>query len=322
MSVLTLGETMALFDPAEDGAPAIGMSYTLRFAGAESNFAIALARLGVPVRWVSRLGADPIGDLIVRTLEAEGVDIRWVTRDPSATTGAFMKIRKHGTTGVQYFRRGSAASRLVPADVPDEAFAGVQVVHLTGITLALSESARSVIYHVAERARELGVLVTFDANYRPALWQDADDARRAQERVLPLVDWYFCGVEEARALWGDGDPAALERRIRSAGARGVVIRVGDRGAVINGAIVAPQRIVDVKDEVGAGDAFDAGFVWALLRGSEPEQCVRAGHIIAAHALQGTGDWETLPHLRDVQSHLTEACLGASATTLSLRKQVG
>ena len=189
MSVLTLGETMALFDPAADGPPATGMSYTLRFAGAESNFAIALARLGVPVRWASRLGDDPVGDLIARTLEAEGVDIRWVTRDQSAATGAYMKIRERGMTRVQYFRRGSAASMLSSADVPDAAFAGVRVAHLTGITLALSESARSLVYNVAERAQGLGVGLTFDANYRPALWPDAAEARRAQERVLPLVDW-------------------------------------------------------------------------------------------------------------------------------------
>lgn len=311
MSVLTLGETMALFDPADDGVPFTGKEYALRFAGAESNFAIALARLGVPVRWASRLGNDPVGDLIARTVAAEGVDTRWVTRDQSAATGAFMKIREGGLAQVQYFRRGSAASRLTPVDVPDEAFAGVRVAHLTGITLALSESARSLVYDVAARAQGLGARVTFDTNYRAALWPSAADARRAQERVLPLADWYFCGVEEARLLWGAGEPDALEQRIRAAGARGVVIRLGERGAFVNGVVVAPPRLVDVRDEVGAGDAFDAGFVYALLLGCRPHVCVLSGHIIAACVLTGTGDWETLPQLQDVQGLLTQAAVVAT-----------
>ncbi|MEP6690211.1 MAG: sugar kinase, partial [Gemmatimonadaceae bacterium] len=267
---------------------------------------IALARLGVSTRWISRLGDDAVGDLIVRTLAAELVDVSWVSRDSSATTGAFMKIRDGGRARVQYFRRGSAASRLSSDDVPDAALDGVRLVHLTGITIALSDGARALVREVAARARERGITVTFDANYRPALWPNAAAARRAYEAALPMVDWYFCGIDEARALWGDGALGELERRVADAGARNVVIRVGELGAFTNGALVAPPRIVDVRDEVGAGDAFDAGFVFALLTGAPPAACVHAGHIIAAHALAGTGDWETLPRLAEVRDMLARA----------------
>ena len=310
MSVLTVGETMALFDPAADGGPSVGMHYTLRFAGAESNFAIALARLGIPVRWVSRLGDDPVGDLISHTLAAEGVDTRWVARDSHAGTGAYMKYRDRGRVRVEYFRRGSAAAALSPADLPDEAFAGVRLAHLTGITLALSEGARAAGHHLAERAHDLGIQLTFDVNYRAALWPSAAHAWQAQEHLLPLVDWYFCGIDEARTLWGAGDPDVIVDRIRSAGARRVVIRLGEQGAFVDGAVVAPPRLVGVADEVGAGDAFDAGFVYAVLLGCPPAACATAGHIIAGHALAGTGDWETLPHLCDVRQLFTEAMVGA------------
>ena len=121
MAVLTLGETMALIDPVEDGDLRLGMPLTLRFAGAESNFAIALARLGVPVSWVSRLGRDPLGDLIERGMADEEVDMRWIRRD-DAPTGLFLKWRSDGRSHVLYRRAGSAASRLGPDDVPDEAF--------------------------------------------------------------------------------------------------------------------------------------------------------------------------------------------------------
>lgn len=308
MSVLTLGETMALFDPDADGPPALGKTYTLRFAGAESNFATALARLGISTRWISRVGRDPVGNLICESLEREGVDVRWATRDALATTGAYMKTRINGLTRVQYFRRGSAASQLAPGDVPDEALEGVRVVHLTGITTGLSDSARALVHDVAARAHARGIRITFDANYRAALWATPEDARRAHESLLPLVDWYFCGLDEARVLWGGEDVATVERSLRSAGARGVVVRVGARGAYVDGTLVETPRIVDVTDEVGAGDGFDAGFVYGLLRDCDPPECVHAAHIIAAQTLSGTGDWETLPYLHEVRDLLAAALI--------------
>ena len=128
---------MALLDSVEDGELRLGMQLTLRFAGAESNFAVALARLGVDVAWVSRLGRDSFGDLIEAGLAHEGVDLRWVTRD-AAPTGLFCKWRNGGRSSVVYRRAGSAASRLRPRDVPDEALEGVGLVHLTGIRMAIS----------------------------------------------------------------------------------------------------------------------------------------------------------------------------------------
>lgn len=299
MSVLTLGETMVLFDPSADGPPSLGMSYTLRFGGAESNLAIGLARLGVAVRWISRVGDDPIGTLIIETLAAEGVDVAFVVREPGAPTGAFMKIRNQGRTRVQYFRRGSAASHLKIGDLPDLALEGIKIVHLTGITLALSESAARLVIDTARRARDRGIMVTFDPNYRPALWPNAEAARRAEEPLLEWVDWYLCGEDEARTLWGSGTTEALDARIRSAGAGNVAIRLGERGAFVAGGVVPPPNLVTVSDEVGAGDAFGAGFVYGLLQGFPPDVCARCGHLIASYALRGTGDWETLPRLSDV-----------------------
>jgi 2-dehydro-3-deoxygluconokinase len=293
MRVLTVGETMALLDPAEQGEPGLGTPLTLRFAGAESNFAIALARLGVDVAWVSRLGRDPLGDMIERGLEEEGVDVRWVKRD-AARTGVFLKWRSGGGNGVAYYRGGSAASRLGPADVPDEALDGVRLVHLTGITMAISESGRELVVDVARRAKERGAQVLFDPNFRPALPDTPKDAAARQRAVLPHVDWYLCGEGEARALWGDAEIPAR-----------TVIRVGPRGAVVDGVAVQCPRLVEVVDEIGAGDAFAAGFAYGLLQAWTPVACAHAGNVLAAHALAGTGDWETLPRLEDVERELRQ-----------------
>ena len=291
--VLTVGETMALLDPLEDGPPRLGTRFTLRFGGAESNFAVALARLGVDVRWVSRLGRDPFGDLIADSVGKEGVDLRWLRRD-DAPTGLFWKWRVEGRSHVDYRRAGSAASRLTVGDVPDDALADVRVVHLTGITMAISDTARELVLDVARRAKAAGALVVFDPNFRPALPDTPEAAAERQRALLPYVDWYLCGEGEAELLWPDG-PIPVP----------AVVRVGARGAIVDGVEVAPPRHAEVVDEVGAGDAFAAGFVYGLLQSWAPAACAHAGNVIAAGALAGTGDWETLPRLDDVRADLMQ-----------------
>jgi 2-dehydro-3-deoxygluconokinase len=315
--VVTAGETMALLDPVEDGELALGSLMTLRIAGAESNFAVALARLGVPVAWISRLGDDRPGTLVREALAAEGVDVRWVVSDPGAPTGLFYKWRSEGRTSVAYYRRGSAAGRLRAADVPDEALDGATVVHLTGITLALGDGPRELVHDLARRAHAAGAVVTFDPNYRPALWPDPAAAGRAITPILEHADWLLCGATEAETLFGTADPADLapagDDPVSAPGydlvapRRGAVVRVADRGSLVATAggveTVSPPAAVDVVDEVGAGDAFAAGFVYGLLNGWEPAACARAGHVIAGYALRGSGDWETLPRLDEVRDLL-------------------
>jgi 2-dehydro-3-deoxygluconokinase len=282
--VVTAGETMALLDPVEDGEPALGDLLRLRIAGAESNFAIALSRLGVSVRWISRLGADRLGGLVREALEAEGIDLRYVVEDISAPTGLFYKWRSGGRSAVTYYRRGSAAGLLSPANVPDAALEGAELVHLTGITMALGDGPRELVIDVARRARAAGAIVTFDPNYRPALWDSPAAAAAAMAPVLPHVDWYLCGAAEAEVLTGGAH---------------TVVRHADR-TVIGDVTVRPARAEEVVDEIGAGDAFAAGFAYGLLRGWDAEACAHAAHVIAGCALRGTGDWETLPRLDEVR----------------------
>lgn len=305
--VLTAGETMALLDPVE-GRLEAGATFRLRVAGAESNFAIALTRLGVEVAWVSCLGSDPFGDLVAETLAAEGVDLRHVRRDPSKATGIYFKERSDGATRVFYYRAGSAACGLAPADVPDDAFDGVALVHLTGITTALSASARELVLDVARRARARGARVLFDPNYRAPLWESAAAAAAAHADVLPNVDWYLCGLEEGHALFGTRSPEELVAAIERGGARGAVVRIGSRGALVRDGSalveVPPPRLEAVLDEVGAGDGFAAGFAYGLLQGWELPACARAGNVVAATALRGTGDWETYPRVDEIRELLS------------------
>ena len=306
MRVLTVGETMVLLDGVEGGL-AVGSPFRLRVAGAESNFAIALVRLGVPVTWVSRLGTDPFGNFLHDILAAEGLDLRLVGRDPGAPTGVFFKWHEGTESHVLYRRAGSAASRLCPEDVPAEAFDGTELVHLSGITMALSDTARATVLAVAHEARARGLTITFDPNYRPALWPGPREAEARQRQVLPLVDWYLCGEREGCLLFGVDSVAGLREAVRDTGAGEVAVRVGARGAVVwegeSVVEVPPLRVEDVVDEIGAGDGFAAGFAYGLVEGFGITDCARAGNLIAAHALRGTGDWETFPFLAEVKADL-------------------
>lgn len=306
-AVLTVGESMGLLDPDEDWS--YGSRLRLRMAGAESNFAIALARLGVPSRWISRVGEDPIGAMIVDALTAEGVDVTGVRRDPGAPTGMYYKAREAGVTTVHYYRHGSAASRLAVQDVPDAALDGVVHVHLTGITMALSASAAELVEDLAARARARAIPLTFDPNWRSSLWTGPEAAREAYSRVLPYADWVLCGAEEGSVLFGGASPGETIAALRAAGAGDAVVRIGARGAALlepeGEVVVPPAEQVDVVDEVGAGDAFAAGFVYALLGGAAPRAATAVANRLAGYALRTSGDWETLPYREDIEAALPQ-----------------
>ncbi|MDX6514786.1 MAG: 2-dehydro-3-deoxygluconokinase [Gaiellaceae bacterium] len=291
--VLTAGETMALLDPVGDGEPRYGDALTLRVAGAESNFAIALARLGVEVTWVSRVGDDPFGRMLVEAVAGEGVDVR-VRVDAVAPTGLFAKWRGADGPANVYYRRGSAASALGPEDVPDELLDGVALVHLTGITTALGASARELVHDLVRRAKARGALVSFDPNYRAALWGSPAEALAAHAELLPLVDWYLCGVAEGQLLFGVESAGEVLAAVLAGGAQEAVVRLGAEGALTADGVVPPARVVAVRDEIGAGDGFAAGYAWARLQGWDTQRAVAAAHCVAASVLHATGDWETYP----------------------------
>lgn len=307
--VLTLGETMVLLDPLDDERPYAGQRLQLRIGGSESNLAIALARLGTSVVWVSRLGADPFGDVIESTLKKENVEVV-APRDRSAPTGLFYKWREDGRSRNIYYRQGSAASGLSPVDVPPELLAGCDLVHLTGITTAISSTARSLVLDVAQRAQDAKIPVLFDPNYRPALWSSGETAFEAHRELLGNVTWYLCGLDEACALLGTRDSTSTIAAMDAVGITRAVIRIGEEGAVVRQAGELLQiplaRATSVVDEVGAGDGFTAGFAYGLLRGWSPEACTLAGNLIAARALAGTGDWETFPTRAKFEADLAAA----------------
>ena len=285
--VLTLGETMALVTPETAEPLETATAFRLEIGGAESNVASHLARAGVAAAWASAVGADVLGRRLLATLEKRGVDTALVRVDPEAPTGVYFK---DPGAGVLYYRRGSAASRLGPAYAAGLPLATVPLVHISGITAALSDSCRALLDAVIAARQEAGLPVSFDVNYRPSLWAPgaAADALLALARQCDLV---FVGRDEAEALWGTATAAEV-RGLIGAGPR-LVVKDGEIGAHCfhpAGDEFAPTTPVEVVEAVGAGDAFAAGFIAADLAGEPPAAALERGHRVAAAVLATTADF--------------------------------
>ena len=230
--VLTVGETMAVLAPLKMGALRYQNTYEIRVAGAESNTAIGLAKLGKSAAWISRLGEDELGERILMALRAEGVDCSAVKRDREYQTGLMFKEMDGRDTRVFYYRKDSAASCMDEFDVEPSWFSGVRIVHLTGITPVLSPSCCRMIQRVALLAERYGVMLSFDPNIRKRLWKNADYTELLRTLTLQaqIVE---IGREEAEILFGTReDKAILDALFCEGRAQWVAIKDGGRGAVV------------------------------------------------------------------------------------------
>lgn len=302
LDVLTVGESLGLFVTRRIGPLSLAHEADIRVGGAESNFAIACSRLGTRVGWVGRVGNDGIGQAVVRTLLAEGVHVT-VQRDRDRPTGVMVKERRTSVhQRVTYYRSGSAASVTLSSDVPDDLLRSARVLHLTGITSALSTTARDAVRDLVVRARRDAIIVSYDLNYRAALWSPSA-AQEEYRRLLPLVDIVFAGLDEAAII----DPTITDASeawasLRAMGVRHLVVKDGARGAhsfSAAGTVFREAIPVPVIDTVGAGDAFVAGFLTAMLAGEEVGGSLDRGVRAGAFACMAEGDWEGSPTLTEL-----------------------
>ncbi|POG49028.1 carbohydrate kinase [Streptomyces sp. ZL-24] len=346
--VVCLGESMVTFLPSQPGRLADVPSFGRGIGGAESNVACALAAAGHRAAWVGRVGADGFGDHLVETIAGYGVDTSAVRRDPDRPTGIYFRTATdRGTEAheVAYYRAGSAASAMSPANVPyEELFAG-RILHLSGITAALSADCLALLRELTA-PRPGRPLVSFDVNHRPRLWRDGDAGVLLE--LASRCDLVFVGEDEAEEAWGIVGAEAIRAALpepsvvvvkrgssgatvfasgrrpgpRSSNAGGADI--GSRPTHVGGAeageraaqaadrdtvTVVPALRVDVVAAVGAGDAFAAGFLSATLRGLPVRDRVRHGHLMAAAALTVPGDL-TEPPARDHADRLVALDDGA------------
>ncbi|MBT2594041.1 sugar kinase [Arthrobacter sp. ISL-72] len=307
MDVLTFGEAMVSLRSESTLAlnPHLGRS----IAGAESNVAIALARLGHDVQWVGCVGTDAGGELIRRTLRAESVGLDHVTTCVERQTGMVLfEQRLPDLSRVSYFRQNSAGSALQRDHLTAALNEEPRIVHVTGVTCALGPDAADAVLHAASTAKAAGAVVTFDVNYRAKLWS-VDVARETLSKVAQVSDVVIGSVDELALLTAvpshPGRPpevaaeagAEVAALLLAQGTREVVVKLGAGGAQVhhtNGSSHIPARRVAVVDSVGAGDAFCAGYISGLLNSLSTQDCLDLANTLGAFAVASKGDWEGLP----------------------------
>jgi sugar/nucleoside kinase (ribokinase family) len=298
--LLTLGETMVSVRTARPMR--LGGDAHLSIAGSESNVAIGLARLGHQAAWLGAVGNDEPGRLVQRTLRAENVDTSWLRLSDESFTG-FIAFDQpsHDITRVSYHRRGSAGSTLTA----DETVAALdatlpRLLHVTGITPALSASTRAATLAAVRTASAAGVQVSLDVNYRARLWSRTDAATAVRE-LLPHVHTVFASDDELDLLTDAADPVA--DLLSHTSVDHVVVTAGGKGAWVHssdGTIHRPAIPVTVVDSIGAGDAFVSGYLSATLDNLSPEARLDRATTSGAFCVTALGDWEALPTRDDLQ----------------------
>ncbi len=309
--VLLVGEPMGLFIADNPGPLDSVGSYTFAVAGAEFNVAVGLTRLGHEAAFLTKLGPDPFGARIVKSMDEIGIDTKMVIRTDERNTGFMLKSQvTEGDPEIYYFRAGSAASTLSPEDLAGIDLSECAMVHLTGILPALSDPCRAATLDLMGKARDAGVTVSFDCNLRPQLWPDTRTMVETTNALAALSDIFLPGINECEVLLGTRDEREAAARYLEAGSKLVVVKLGADGAYYacedgREGYVPGFRVDEIVDTVGAGDGFAAGVISALLEGQDVEQAVTRGCAIGAIQLTSRGDNEGLPTREQLDAFMAD-----------------
>lgn len=299
LDVVTFGEAMAMFMANHPGSLDEVNQFTRELAGAETNVAIGLARLGFGSGWASKVGSDAFGRFIINRLQNENVNINHVLLDKRYPTGFQLKsMVLDGDPEVQYFRKGSAASHLSKEDFNEAYFLEAKHLHMTGIPLALSESTHCFAKHALAFMKENNRKVSLDPNLRPTLWASQEEMVREINEVAFQVDYVLPGLAEGEILTGFKNPRDIASFYLDKGVELVVIKLGPAGAFYKTAAeegtVLGFPVEKVVDTVGAGDGFAVGVISGLLEGLPIYDAVVRGNAIGSLAVQSPGDNDGYP----------------------------
>jgi sugar/nucleoside kinase (ribokinase family) len=306
LDLITLGEGMVEFAARTRGPLRQVRTYDVHAAGSELNVAIGAARLGLRVGWVSRVGADEFGDLLVAAARAEGVDTSRVVRGEREQTGLFVVQRGYpvdGHSSLAYYRTGSAGSRLSPDELDADYLRRAVILHTTGISLAVSGELAAAATAAAGVAARAGARRSFDVNYRAKLWEP-EAARPAVEAALGASEIAFCSLDDARTLWAVDDADAAVELLSSFGPEHTVVSCGGDGAIMLGpdgvvvrAAAIPTRVVDAT---GAGDAFCATVLTGITRGWPAELTLQRACLVGSIVCGVAGDNDGIPTLDELE----------------------
>ena len=305
LEVITFGESMVLFSPDSKGPLRHIHQFMKSIAGAESNVAIALARLGHQVGWFSRLGDDEFGRYIEFMIRGEGIDVSRVIKDSDHQTGLlFKELFEHVNPNVYYYRKHSAASCLKPSDLDAEYIQKAKILHITGITPAISQSARETVFEAIRIAKASGVIISFDPNIRLKLWS-IKEAKETLLKLCSLADILFPGKDEGELLLDKTYSDAIIEGFHELGPKIIALKLGKEGCIVSDGTIKTwikgYTVDQIEDTVGAGDGFAAGFLSSYLKGNDIVTCGDYTNGVGAMATLVRGDSEGFPTLEQLLS---------------------
>ncbi|HSJ37025.1 MAG TPA: sugar kinase [Planococcus sp. (in: firmicutes)] len=302
--VFTFGETMVLFQPEQMLPLEYIHQFPKKIGGAESNVAIGLTRLGHSVTWFSKLGNDPFGRFVLKSIRGEGVDVSSCLLTDEAPTGLLFKEQlSPEDMNVYYYRKDSASSRMQPEELDAGAIAAARILHISGITPALSDSAFATVMEAIDIAKRSGTRIVFDPNLRLKLWS-AEQAKETFNKIAASADVILPGLDEGQLMTGETEVEAVAQALAGESDKIIVIKLGDKGAYLHAkyqkSYVEGYPVDRIVDPVGAGDGFAAGVISGLLREEPLELAVRRANAIGAMVVGVSGDIEGLPTFEAVE----------------------
>lgn len=301
IDILSLGEPMMEFSQTKDADG----TYLPGYGGDTANFAVAAVRQGANVGYITRLGDDAFGDDFIKLWKREGINVTHVTRDPQAFTGIYFITHDEHGHKFSYYRKGSAASLMTPSELPRDAIAQAQVLHVSGISQAISTNAADAVFEAMDIARANGTKISYDTNLRLKLWPLAR-ARAVIMESVAQADYCLPSLEDVSTFTGLDDPDAIMDLLLSKGAGIVALKLGSRGVLVSD---GQERYrleglrVQTVDATGAGDTFDGAFIATLLEGKPLLEAARYANVAAALSTTGYGAINPIPRREDVETAL-------------------
>ena len=303
--LLCFGEPMLELNQQPAG-PDGRLLYLEGHGGDASNAAIAAARSGASVGMVAAIGQDRPGDAFMELWAREGVDTATVLRRAEAPTGLYVVTHDARGHDFTFYRQGSAASRYRPEEVPEAAIRAARVLHVSGISQAISDSACDAVFHAIAVARAAGVQVSYDTNLRQRLWPVAR-ARAVIHAAIASADLAFPSLEDATALTGLQAPEAITDFYLRLGCRVVLLKLGAAGVLVatwSKRVLVSGLQVAAVDATGAGDTFAGAFLARHLEGADPVAAARYANAAAALATTGYGAVAPIPRRAAVEARMS------------------
>lgn len=306
IDIIAIGEPLMELSDIESDR---GRVYLAGFGGDTSNFIIAAARQNVKTAYYSRIGTDAFGDRFIRLWKDEKVDISAVQRDETAHTGLYFITYDNGEHLFTYMRKGSAASKMTAADIPEAHIKNARLLHVSGISQAISDTACDAVFHAVSVAKQNGTAVSYDPNLRLKLWSLAR-ARAIIEAILPMCDIYLPSYDEAVLLTGRNEPNEIVDHWHKCGCKKIVLKLGKKGVLVSDGetrTLVSGWSVDTVDQTGAGDTFDGAFCAEYLRTGDMIGAAVFGNAAAALSTTGYGAVAPIPRREAVEAFLAMQC---------------